>query len=342
MESDTDKCWRILPGVSRSFALCIKILPSPLNKQMMVSYLIFRVMDTIEDSSIPVEEKKALFLDFLNLLSPKKPNFAAAEACSKKMLATLNYTYEKELLESLSSLLNAYFSLPLNARKAICRKAKTMAQGMCKFQEKAIETFKDQNRYSYYVAGIIGHLFNDLLELNGIISKKLKRTLSKYALKFGLALQKINILRDIAEDIASKRYYWPQKVLAKYGLNYSNLCCAENRDKALAVLQEHIKDARKYIRAAMKYILLLPKNALRVRMFCIIPLFMAIESYAKCIGNAEIFLSEKKVKITREQVNEIVAKSSLWGSDNSKLVEWFYETVSKTAQGKELRYLLRI
>ena len=59
--NDREICWELLPKVSRSFALCIKILPEPLNDQMMLSYMVFRVIDTIEDSHAPLRTKKSLF-----------------------------------------------------------------------------------------------------------------------------------------------------------------------------------------------------------------------------------------------------------------------------------------
>ena len=58
---ETKICWELLPKVSRSFALCIRILPKPLNEQMMLSYMVFRVIDTIEDSHASLRTKKALF-----------------------------------------------------------------------------------------------------------------------------------------------------------------------------------------------------------------------------------------------------------------------------------------
>ena len=331
--NDMEKCWGMLPNVSRSFALCIRILPAPLNGQMMLSYLVFRVIDTVEDSSASLAMKKRMFAEFLSLLSRRNANGSAAEACAKRMLAKLDYTYEKELLAALPTLVRAYRSLPAGARKAISRRARVMARGMCEFQKKPIETFADQDRYSYYVAGIIGHLFNDLLEFNKIITSKLKRRLSRFARQFGLALQKVNILRDIADDVASHRYYWPKRLLAKYGLSYANICSAENREKALSVLQEQIKDARAYIDAAMQYILLLPKKALQVRMFCLIPLFMAIESYVKCMDNSDVFVSGKKVKISRERVGDIVAKSGMWGANNERLVKWFIASMGSVPGG---------
>ncbi|MCX8198082.1 MAG: squalene/phytoene synthase family protein [Candidatus Micrarchaeota archaeon] len=324
---ETDMCWQILPKVSRSFALCIRILPHRLNEQMMVSYLIFRILDTIEDSRARLKDKKALFNEAISLMGRGRFDKKSAEKLSKRLLEKLDYTYEKELLENLPSVMAAYFSQEKSVQRRILRWGKVMAKGMYIFQKRKIKTLRDQNTYSYYVAGVIGYLFNDLLLINKIISWRLKRRLRRYAKHFGLALQKVNILRDIASDIASGRYYWPSSLIKKYCLSYSKLCKKEYREAALKVLREQIDDARKYLYSAMKYILLLPKKALRVRMFCLIPLFMAIESYAKCIDNCELFETGKVVKIGRDRVQNIVAKSGLWGKDNDRLIAWFIQTL---------------
>jgi farnesyl-diphosphate farnesyltransferase len=329
--NDREICWELLPKVSRSFALCIKILPEPLNDQMMLSYMVFRVIDTIEDSHAPLRTKKLLFQKVLSLLSKKSADDKFAAEVSRALLSKLDYTYEKELLEQLPALNRHLFSQPIAARKAIVHRGRIMAKGMYEFQRKPIETFADQDKYSYYVAGVVGHLFNDLFHINGVISLKQRRALARHAKQFGLALQKVNILRDIADDIAANRFYWPKKILAKYGLEYSNICSAENREKALSVLREQIADARKYINAAMQYVLKLPQKALRVRMFCLIPLFMAIESFVKCMDNAEVFEAGKKVKISREQVTDIVTKSGMWGANNERLVKWFLSTMGNSA-----------
>lgn len=342
---DVERCWKILPKVSRSFALCIRILPRPMNEQMMVSYLIYRVIDTIEDSDAPLDGKKALFAQFVKALSQERLDAAAVARCRKE-LCKLGCTYEKELLQHVAAVVKTYYAQPADVRGSILRWGRVMARGMYEFQKKRIETFEDQNRYSYYVAGVVGYLFNDLLYFNGIIGLRLKLRLHRYARKFGLALQKVNILRDIAHDIAGNRHYWPRELMAKYRLSYENLCSSENREAAMKVLREQINDARDYLYAAMKYVLMLPKKALQVRMFCLIPLFMAIESYAKCIDNYDVFNPEKKVKISRLRVQEIVAKSGLWGTSNERLVNWFFDTMVRTgpdfAREEYVRSLSRV
>jgi len=320
-------CWAILPKVSRSFSFCIRMLPKPLDEQMMVSYLIYRVLDTIEDSQAPVRTKKKLFSQFVALLSAREPDAAKIAQCTASLCAQLDYTYEKDLLENLDAVLGTYYSQPSSARRPILKWGCVMAEGMYKFQRKPIETFKDQDEYSYHVAGVIGHLFTDLLFHNGIVGKRLRRRLSRYASNFGLALQKVNILRDIAADVISKRHYWPRRLMARYNLTYESICLRENREAAMKVLRAQIANARRYLRDAMKYIKLLPSNALRVRKFCLIPLFMAIESYVKCANSSEVFDSGKKVKISRLQVGEIIAKTELWCSSNDRLSSWFLQSM---------------
>ena len=141
--------------------------------------------------------------------------------------------------------------------------------------------------------------------------------------RFGLALQKVNILRDVAHDVPAKRYYWPLGVMQRYRLNYGTLLHKEKRAAAMSVLREEVADATKYLHAGIQYVLALPKEQIGVRMFCLIPLFMAIESYIACTNNSDVFETDKTVKISREQVGEIVAKSGLWGKSNELLMKWY-------------------
>ena len=57
-ESAAQFCWRVLADVSRSFAVVIRELPHPLNDAVMVSYLLCRIADSVEDSSLPLTEKQ--------------------------------------------------------------------------------------------------------------------------------------------------------------------------------------------------------------------------------------------------------------------------------------------
>ena len=296
---------------------------------MMISYLIYRIIDTVEDSDIRTDRKKELFDAYTQILQDARYDDLRTQEIKKEMISTLTYSYEESLLQKLDSVSIAYYSQPPKVRESILKWGKVMAEGMYEFQQKQIRTFADQDAYSYYVAGVVGYLFNDLLYHNKIITQKTREQLHAHAQRFGLALQKVNILRDVASDIPSKRYYWPRDVLAEHGLDYDTLLDEKNRNLAMSALNDEIENALEYLKSGMQYIVSLPKNALGVRMFCLIPLFMAIESYVKCVNNKDVFDSSKKVKITRGQVHEIVAKSTLWGTSNEKLENWFENSMKK-------------
>jgi farnesyl-diphosphate farnesyltransferase len=48
--ADRAFCDAMLPKVSRTFAICIRLLPSDLEHPVLVAYLLCRVADTIEDT----------------------------------------------------------------------------------------------------------------------------------------------------------------------------------------------------------------------------------------------------------------------------------------------------
>ena len=49
--SDSEFCNDMLPRVSRTFAICIRLLPPDLEHSVLIAYLLCRVADTIEDST---------------------------------------------------------------------------------------------------------------------------------------------------------------------------------------------------------------------------------------------------------------------------------------------------
>src|SRR5690348_16028171 len=55
-------CRRMLPRVSRTFALNIPVLPAPLDIVVTVAYLLCRIADTIEDESGADAAERALQL----------------------------------------------------------------------------------------------------------------------------------------------------------------------------------------------------------------------------------------------------------------------------------------
>jgi farnesyl-diphosphate farnesyltransferase len=158
-----------------------------------------------------------------------------------------------------------------------------------------------------------------------------------YSKNFGLALQKVNVLRDVAHDIPRGRRYWPLDLIQKNGLTYETLCAKENRASAVKVLDEMVKNALPYLDDAIEYVTRLPRLAVRIRVFCLIPLFMALESFSVCAGNPDVFDSGKLVKISRKDVGRIALKSFFLAVSNRALRRWYDESVASAVKKIEYR-----
>lgn len=306
-------CWQILPLVSRSFAVVIRWLPRGLDDAVMISYLLCRIADTLEDSVRDLGEKRRQLARFADCLDAGKPEipldrFPATYLC---------------LMTKTDDVLAAYRALPEKARTIIRARVREMCEGMSKWCDREIVTMADQNEYCYYVAGLVGLMLTDLFHAYGHISDRDLAALTPLAVPFGLALQKVNILRDLREDLTEDRCYWPAEVMKKHGLSAETILKPENVTAALAVMDDMVDEHWEYLETALRYLMLLPMSALRLRIFCSIPLFMAVATVRRCEGNPAVFLGPRPVKIPRRQARAIVVKSLSLGSCNNYLQSWY-------------------
>lgn len=319
-ESPAQFCWRVLADVSRSFAVVIRELPHPLNDAVAVSYLLCRIADSVEDSSLPLPQKQAQLRRLPAVLD--KPESSEAFAPS-----SISQTYH-ELMARPGAVFETYRSLAQPARVAIHACVAEMCDGMAEWTDRTIETTEDQNRYCYYVAGVVGKLLTELFCVYGEVSRQIADQLALHAVEFGLALQKINILRDVREDMKEGRCYWPEDLLGKHGISRATLLEPTNGQQALAVIDELIRDLIPYCAHALRYIEALPINRLKLRSFCSIPLFMATATARVCHGNVDVVLADSPVKIARTEAKRIVLRSKLLGWCNLYVRKWFAQDVA--------------
>lgn len=306
--------WDLLPEVSRSFALVIRCLPRRLDDAVMVSYLLCRIADTIEDSLRPVAEKRRMLAGFADSLESGRPDVPPE--------ADYPAVYRR-LMRHVPEILACYRTFDPAVRTLIGARVAEMCAGMSKWTDREIRTIPDQNEYCYYVAGLVGKLLTDLFHAYGHVGARGKAQLDARAVEFGLALQKVNIIRDVRGDLEDDRCYWPSELLARHGLAASTLLRPENASRAIGAMNELIADQWAYLRSALRYITDLPMTELRVRMFCAIPLFMAVATARACQGNADVFRSPRSVKIPSRMVRSILMRSLSLGSFNTCLRSWF-------------------
>lgn len=305
--------WAILPQVSRSFAMVIRWLPRPIDDTVMTAYLLCRLADTIEDSALPPDERRRLLHRFSECLDAGPAGIPVAGVSDPY----------RDLVLHADEVLQCYRALPEVARSVLRIRVTEMCRGMSKWCGREIVTLADQNDYCYYVAGLVGLLLTDVFRAFDRISEGHAAVLRPLAADFGLALQKVNILRDVGSDLAEKRCYWPTEILARQGLTPATLLHPQNRGRALAVMRELIRDQWTYLNAALRYLTHLPIREARLRIFCAVPLFMAVATVRRCEENPAVFQTSQPVKIPRSWTKSIVMRAFTLGTSNDYLRSWF-------------------
>ena len=121
---------RLLPGVSRTFALTIPELPGQLRTAVTNAYLLCRIADTIEDDPLlDVDSKQQFHVDFVAVVDG---NMEPAELVRTLAPALAGGTpaEEVELVRELPSIVRVTESLPELSRNAVRRCLRIMCSGM--------------------------------------------------------------------------------------------------------------------------------------------------------------------------------------------------------------------
>jgi phytoene/squalene synthetase len=193
-----------LDRVSRSFAFCIARLGSPLREQVGLSYLICRVLDTVEDANWAKKSQQAeQFQRFERLLvSP----FSDAEFMQWRNDFPAGLPEgECLLLDDAAQILRDFQALPEQARNAIEEPVLSMSRGMHHFSlaknqnELRLNNLREVNQYCFFVAGVVGEILTRLVAIT-VGKEKVDPAELVDAFHFGLFLQKINILKDQRSD----------------------------------------------------------------------------------------------------------------------------------------------
>ncbi|CCW65543.1 unnamed protein product [Phytomonas sp. EM1] len=295
-ESDLLFCYDILKSVSRSFALVIaQLTDSALRNSICIFYLTLRALDTIEDDmSVPMDVKLEELRKFSSHL--EDPEWRLTDVGEGR---------ERELLEQFPCVVREYRRLSKEYQSVISDTCERMAEGMCEFLQRPVDTLEDYDLYCHYVAGLVGHGLTRLFASTVFEGPRPAEDLTN-ANHMGLFLQKTNIIRDYYEDILEEppRMFWPESIWSCYVKELKDLRRADAT--ALQCLDRMVADALRHIPYVIDYVVSL--KDLSVFRFCAIPQLMAIATLSKVYHNADTF--KTKVKISRPESCRIMVDCS--------------------------------
>ncbi|MGA9523952.1 MAG: phytoene/squalene synthase family protein [Myxococcaceae bacterium] len=316
-ESSDEFCRSVLPEVSRTFALNIPVLPEPLDLVVTVAYLLCRIADTLEDESGgETSARDELLPEFARLVELPEGWQARVKAFAERAAGSLRAEAppaEVKLVRESPQVFESFAALTPTVRPHIARCVRTMSEGMREVMKtveaqqgpQGLDDLEATRTYCYYVAGTVGEMLTGLfIDFSRDAAEKAPQ-LEARAAAFGRALQLTNILRDIREDLDRGSCWLPRTVMSAHGLTASTLLLPENRERAVAVLDELLDEARKDSDAALEYALTLPKDIPGMRLFCLYPLFFSAATLALLRGNANVF-EPAPVKLGRERIVQIM------------------------------------
>ncbi len=126
--------------------------------------------------------------------------------------------------------------------------------------------------------------------------------------RFGKALQLINILRDIPEDLALGRCYIPIDCLNEIGLEPADLMLRENMKKFRPLFDDLIDIASAHLDAAVEYIKMLPYRQFRMRAACMLPVLIGQRTLTLLRSN-NVLDSNERIKVLRPEIKRLRKKT---------------------------------
>jgi len=168
--------WLLLKGVSRSFYLTLRLLPSPVRESIALAYLVARLSDTLADGADTEAEKQLL-------------------ARREEVEGWLATSPDRVDIERVWSTI---------------REGQRFDQDRFSTPKASPLNEQELDLYAYLVAGCVGEFWTRLCEkrMPGFASRNVAE-MTELGIRFGKGLQLVNILRDRQTDSKKGRTYVP-------------------------------------------------------------------------------------------------------------------------------------
>jgi farnesyl-diphosphate farnesyltransferase len=318
--ADEDYQDRILPHVSRTFALTIPQLPAALRTPVTNAYLLCRIADTIEDET-PAAAATNLVLQqrFVAVVCDKEDADLLARDVALQ-LSERTLPAERDLILNMKRVVGISAGFEEPQRIAIQRCLDVMCHGMHQFQQTAslrgLPRSTDLDDYCYYVAGVVGQMLTELFCSYSVQVRQRRAELHDLAVSFAQGLQMTNILKDVWEDHSRGACWLPQEVFTRYGVDLSQLSPGKGGTGFDAGMRELVGVAHAHLRNALSYTLLIPSRETGIRRFCLWAIGLAVLTLRKIAATpgfsrgADVKVSHAAVGLT--QISTNVAVRSNW------------------------------
>ena len=335
-----------LRGVSRSFYLSIRVLPGGLREPVGLAYLLARAADTVADTALLKPDDRLRLLLLFREQVEGGPSPEALSEIESAIVGTEDGGGDahRRLLGSLPQAFSLLDSLPTADAARVRRVVVTLTQGMemdlTTFPPEdsgklvAVSSVEELNRYTYLVAGCVGEFWTDITAAHTPALGKWDRAhMSDLGVRFGKALQMVNVLRDVPRDLRMGRCYIPADMLAREGLTPECLLDRSSSDAARPVFRAGIEIALGHVEAAEEYVLAIPRRCLRLRLAALWPLLLAAGTLSELVRSEAWLDPDRVTRVRRSRVYGMMALSLLAGRSNTSVRAWLKRARRGLEQG---------
>jgi len=334
----------ILKSVSRSFYLSLRILPGPIRGPVSLAYVLARAADTIADTEIVPRERRLEFLkEFQNELYGEDPFLQPFREMREALTDHQDLPAERTLLQHLPEAVEAYAQTADDERARLRFVLTGLVAGMIEDLEqfpgnspremRAFESLEQLDNYCYRAAGIVGEFWTDMCcaHLPGLGHWDVEQMKAE-GVRFGKALQLVNVLRDAPRDLRNGRCYFPKVLLHVVGLSPRDLLEPGNHERFRPVMNHLIQMAIDHFDAARDYVLAMPRREVRLRLACIWPLWIGLKTLSRLAQSGKVLDPAATVKVSRPEVYRLIRQSlaAVW---SNALVKGYTITFRQEVEG---------
>jgi len=311
-----EKIDNLLKTTSRSFYPTLKYLPKKVRGQIGLLYLLARVADTIADSkSGETEELLRLLRDYNQVAQGKSndlPDFS-------KLAEIQDNPHEAELLRNVRDVVDGLMVYSEGDRQRMLECLDTIVGGQILDLERfgpakeggslsSLNNNSELDDYTFRVAGCVG-VFWTKMSLAHLISlpDEKENEFFERGIRFGKALQMINILRDIPEDLRFGRCYIPQNELSRHEMKPDDLFDSNNIEKFRPLYDEYLDLTNEHLDAAIEYIKMIPETQFRLKASCMLPVLIG-QRTVTLLREGNILDSSDRIKVTRDEIKSYARK----------------------------------
>lgn len=194
---------------AKNFAYGIMVLPKPKRRAIAAIYAFAREVDDVADGTLPVAEKRTRLEELrASLAGPPRSAMEVALADARSR-----------------------YPIPASALEAL------VDGGLQDTEQSRYADIEQLLGYCRKVAGAVGVACVAVYGSDDVV----------HAERLGLALQLINILRDVREDWALGRVYLPQDELAAYGVTEGDIAAGRSTPAWQTLAAFQAERARRYL-----------------------------------------------------------------------------------------------